>query len=341
MEWMARFLREQGHKARISIELEPDLGDCDVVHLFNLTRPYETFIQAENARAHSKPYVLSSVYWDLDSAVPWNAYEFPRNWWRRVVPEAWRRTGRKSSRAGLDVRLGDADPHRLQAAVLSGAACVFPNSQAEKAHLLDRFTGLSEDRLHVVLNGIESTSVATKPPPDYADGAFVCAGAIGPRKNQLNLAKAFRRLPDERLVLLGATAPNCERYRRAVARKAGPNVILHDRIPHGEMRSILGGAKCLVQPSFIETPGLSAMEAAAVGVPIVVADVPPVREYFGERAHYCRPDSPSSIAAACCEAAAADRRSGADFAKRYDWMEVLKPLGRAYAELESSFEKKA
>ncbi|MCG8406993.1 MAG: glycosyltransferase [Phycisphaerales bacterium] len=328
MEQTARALRGAGHDVTVSFELDPHLSDFDLVHLFNLTRPFETFAQAENAKRQAKPYVLSSVYWDLDAAVPWYAYEFPRNWWRRLIPERFRRAMRRRE-------LAHENPKDLQRRILREARLVFPNSDAEALHIVERFDGLSPDKFCVVRNGV-------LPPPRSDDtsaedykGAFVCAGAIGPRKNQLGLVKAFRRLPNERLLILGGTAPRSERYYEATTRAAGPNVEFRDYMPHHEVSGILRNAKALVQPSFIETPGLSAMEAAAVGTPIVVADVVPVREYFGDLGHYCDPASPPSIAEACRGACLAKKRDGQDFVEAYEWMTVLETMTRAYAELEA------
>ena len=320
MDWTMRFLRERGHDVCLSFDSDLDLSGFDVVHLFNLTRPIETFAQAENARRQSKPMVLSSVYWDLASAVPWHAHPFPRNWYHLIRPRGPRSWAQRG----------------MQKMILQQAEFVFPNSEAEKTHLLDRFHGLSSERLRVVKNGVApqpTDSITTTPTSEYR-GTFVCAGAIGPRKNQLNLVRAFSRLPDERLCVIGQTAAGCAAYDRAVRRAAGANISFHRTMPHAEMGAVLREARALVQPSYIETPGLSAMEAAAAGTPIVVADVAPVREYFGALGHTCDPASPSSIAAACRAAIEGPRPNGAAFAAAFDWMKVLEPMGGAYEELE-------
>ena len=328
MEQTVRALRHAGHEVTISFELNSDLSGFDLVHLFNLTRPFETFDQAENAKRQATPYVLSSVYWDLDAAVPWHAYEFPRNWWRRLLPEQFRRAMRQRGAA-------QENPRNLQQQILQGARLVFPNSEAEATHILERFEGLSPDRFCVVRNGVSQPSGSNSISAGDDSGVFVCAGAIGPRKNQLNLVKAFRQLPNERLLILGGIAPRSERYYEATMRAAGPNVEFHEYMPHEEVSGVLRIAKALVQPSFIETPGLSAMEAAAVGTPIVVADVAPVREYFGDLGHYCDPASPASIAETCRRACLAQKRDGRVFAETYEWMTVLEAMTRAYVELEA------
>lgn len=332
MDRTIRALREAGHEVDLSLDAEPELGGeastpassgkksrdsavYDLIYLFNLTTPAWTVQQARHALRHDTPYVLSSVYWDLETAVPWRAYEFPRNVVRAVLP-------RVAVRALKALRDGGSGEEALQREILVGARCVFPNSTAERDHLLERFPGIPHDKFVVVLNGVD-------PPTMQASGAggyYLCAGAIGPRKNQFNLVRAFHRLDRERLLIVGNAAHGCERYMKAVVRAAPPNVEFRSAVPHEKMTTLLADAKALVQPSYIETPGLSALEAAAMGVPIVVSNVPPVYAYFGDLGFYCEPSDPDSIVDACRAAGRAGLRDGRGFADRYDWRRVLAPM---------------
>lgn len=336
MDETVRSLRDAGHAVDVSFELRPNLEAYNVVHLFNLTRPIETFIQARNAREQDKPYTLSSVYWNLDAAIPWRAYAFPGRWWRRLpqglrgVISRRRFAAQAERQIGSRLAPGLRGEEDLQREVVMGALCIFPNSQAEKEHLRQQFAGVGDDRFCVVLNGVAVDQIEASRVRTAGERPFLCAGAIGPRKNQLNLVKAFQRLPRERLRIIGNVAPGCGRYMRAVRIAAGENVEFVAAMPHAAMIDQYAGALALAQPSYIETPGLAAMEAAALGVPIVVSDVGPVREYFGGIAHYCGPDSPESIARACAAAATAEPVDGAAFRERYDWRRVLRPLVEYY-----------
>jgi len=305
MERTAEFLRSVGHEVDFDWGPSPDLSRFDLAYLFNLSAPELTVQQARNALRQGKPYVLSSIYWDLDAAVPWTAYEFPRNWAKRLLPK---RAARKRA---------------LQLEILRGARMIFPNSIAERDHILKKFGGLDADRFTIVLNGVDPPLAPNKGTGKY----FLCAGAIGPRKNQLNLVRAFWLLRDHRLLIVGEPAAGCHRYAGLVRQKAKDNVEFRHRVDHDEMPKLLTECRALVQPSYIETPGLSAMEAAAMGVPIVVSNVAPVREYFGDLAIYCDPSRPASIARACQDAAQVGPRDGRDFAEQFAWNRVLKPLG--------------
>jgi glycosyltransferase involved in cell wall biosynthesis len=51
----------------------------------------------------------------------------------------------------------------------------------------------------------------------------------------------------------------------------------------------------LVLPSYIETPGLCALEAGLAGTPLVVTELGCTREYFGDEAEYIHPDAPGPL----------------------------------------------
>ena len=55
-------LKKIGIEVNISTELAPDLDGYDLVHLFNLTRPQEVYLQARNAKKFGKKIVLSPIY---------------------------------------------------------------------------------------------------------------------------------------------------------------------------------------------------------------------------------------------------------------------------------------
>src|ERR1700744_4995263 len=60
----AEMLRSLGCDVTISMDLDHSLDGYDVVHLFNLTRPQETYYQARRATKLGIPVVLSPIYVD-------------------------------------------------------------------------------------------------------------------------------------------------------------------------------------------------------------------------------------------------------------------------------------
>ncbi|MEM9175223.1 MAG: glycosyltransferase family 4 protein [Myxococcota bacterium] len=328
----AAFLRAAGHRVEIGPRVS-SAASFDAVHLFNLTRPEGALAAARAARAARTPYFLTPIYWDLIDGVPWQAYEFPRSLRIRWTPSSLRRRGRRPP---------FPDERALQAEILTFAQSVFPASEAERRHLLDRFGSvLRSDRVVVSPHGVERPAttqppgMATTQPPGMDGGALVCAGAIGPRKNQLGLVRALTETPSVDLRIVGDVARGAERYARAVERTAGPNVRFESAVPRDRIGDQLANAAAVVQPSFVETPGLAAMEARTLGRPIVVSAFPPVRETFGDDplVFYCDPLVPDSIRSACRAALDAAPDDGRAFAADRTWGILLAPLATAYAEL--------
>jgi glycosyltransferase involved in cell wall biosynthesis len=64
------------------------------------------------------------------------------------------------------------------------------------------------------------------------------------------------------------------------------------------LASAYAAARVFALPSWFETPGLSALEAALAGCAVVITPNGCTREYFGSRVEYARPDRPLEIAAA-------------------------------------------
>jgi len=328
IEETADFLQAQGYGVEVSSSTDLDLTRFDALHLFNLTRPQAIIGIARRALATRIPYSVTPIYWDLVEGIPWQAYEPPRSWRIRFTPKSLRYGSPFSQRT---------DERMLQYEVLAGAHCLFPESRAEAEHLRERFgTAMSDLDVHILPHG-----VLWQPRPTVAPRcSLICAGAIGPRKNQLGLVHALAKDPSLDLEILGAVPPGCHRYAKKVREAAPAHIRFRDAIPHDEVSSTLAAAKALVQPSFIETPGLAAMEARSLGLPIVVSEFPPVRECFGKdpRVFYCDPTRPEQIHEACRRAVATPPDDGIRFAEARKWSILFEPMATAYRRLFESSE---
>src|SRR6202012_3912692 len=96
-------------------------------------------------------------------------------------------------------------------------------------------------------------------------------------------------------------------YYEACRKEAGPNGTFVAATSQQVLAGYYSTAQGHVLRSWFETTGLSTLEAAAMGCNIVITDKGDTKEYFGDQAFYCEPDSPSSILAAAEAAAAAGR----------------------------------
>lgn len=103
-------------------------------------------------------------------------------------------------------------------------------------------------------------------------------GRLTAQKNQDVLIEALAALPEARLVIAGAGP--LQANREALARSEGVMDRLHllGDVTAQEVADLLGSSDVFVFPSTWETFGLAAVEAAMVGLPIVAADLPVLRE---------------------------------------------------------------
>ena len=179
--------------------------------------------------------------------------------------------------------------------------------------------------------GVEATVVSPGPLPDggerararatVAGGApyLLFVGALEPRKAPEVLAAAYARARerglDADLVVVGDGRVPLE----------GPGI---RRLPAGDdgaLAALYAGAIAVVAPSWLEGFGLPPVEAAALGTPSVVSDLPVFAETLGDGALRVAPGDTEALAGALLAVArdevlrgrlaAAARQAAA----RYDW----------------------
>lgn len=194
----------------------------------------------------------------------------------------------------------------------------------------------------VIPNGVEADRFAAAAGPGQAaaaaraawrariGGRYVLAvGGIEPRKGTLDLVEAMARLraADGGPALViggGETLFDYRDYRaRVLARAAelGVEPTLLGPVPHDELPALVAAADAFAFPSVREGFGLAAMEALAAGVPVVVRDLPVLREVFAGAVRFAA--GPAELAAELAAALAAPdparRAAGVALAARHGW----------------------
>ncbi|SDE66869.1 glycosyltransferase family 4 protein [Limimaricola pyoseonensis] len=131
---------------------------------------------------------------------------------------------------------------------------------------------------------------ALPPGLDLSAPYMVALGTIEPRKNHALLLDVWAALGPAapRLYICGARGWNNDAvFARLDAGVAGVTEL--PGLSDGAVAALLAGARALVFPSLAEGYGLPPLEAAAMGVPVLCADLPVCRELLGDAAVYLDP----------------------------------------------------
>jgi len=332
---MEKYLIENNFDVTITSDSTSDVGSFDIIFILNLQRPYDAYFQAKLAVENNKPYIFFPIYWDLDNLHMDEVFSmkylakrvFPKR--VRVMLKSYYLNIKDKRRT---VNRSTISIHSMMLFILRHASVICPNSFAELEHLVSKFP--NEDikrKARVIYNGLDINKLDKLPnlsmqnrtlPNEY----ICCVGAIGPRKNQLNLVKAAN-LVGVNLVIIGKAATDAEAYYNHVRKIAKDHIYFIDHCEQETAFEIMKQSKGHIQPSYIETPGLASLEAISLGVPIVVSKVGPVEEYFGNRVIYVNPFDYKSIANGIFLMSSMEMRNQSDyFREKYNWDNVLRNL---------------
>ena len=155
-------------------------------------------------------------------------------------------------------------------------------------------------------NGIEST---LKDRFLLHHPLYLTVGGIEPRKNSLNLLKAFAlvqaQIPTAQLVIAGgATLFDYQPYRQQFFELVEQldlhqSVIVTGVLTGDELAALYRLADAFVFPSVKEGWGLVLLEAIASGLPVITSNQPPFTEFLSpQQALWVNPETPSDIATA-------------------------------------------
>jgi glycosyltransferase involved in cell wall biosynthesis len=323
------------------------IASVDIVHCFNLLLAHQQQWLLDLPKRPGRKMVLSPIFWDTTS------YER-----RSGVMRPWKRFALNALDA-LPVRAPSVLSRRMKSLAynaayrnaiarwLNGFDAILPNASVEVRVLSDLFGDTPAS--FVVTNACGTPpDVIPVMMPTMPEKFVLCVGRVEHRKNQLPLvdAAADLGLP---LVLLGDVNPDEEGYAASVRNRADARGLSLVHIPHVSHDAVwlwYRGAAVHAQPSWFETPGLSSLEAASVGCPIVCTEIGSAPEYFGPDAEYCHPEQPASIRSAVQRAL--QRRDPERLAtvatrvrERYSWTRAAEQTLAAYRAVLAAPEKEA
>lgn len=217
---------------------------------------------------------------------------------------------------------------------------VLPNTYEEKK-FLEKGLSISALKIKVLPNGVEERFSQADPSlfiEKYGIKDFILSVANFEykRKNMLNFISALEKI-DHPAVLIGTLHNND--YGRECKRRIekNKNILWLDSIPHTDpvLASAYAACKVFALPSYYETPGLSALEAALAGANIVITPFGGPKEYFGNMAEYINPDDVSSIQKAIISALEKEpnRNLRLHILNSYTYPVIAEQLLRIYSEI--------
>ncbi len=137
-----------------------------------------------------------------------------------------------------------------------------------------------------------------------AEGELVVhIGTLEPRKGVVDLGRAFEtvaaRRPLARLVLAGLPGWAADEVEAAVATsQAAGRIHRLGWVPDETVVALMRAARVVAYPSYEEGFGLPALEAMAVGAPLITTEGTAMAEFAGEAAWLVPPGDPGSLARA-------------------------------------------
>jgi glycosyltransferase involved in cell wall biosynthesis len=314
-----RHLEGIGIPVRLFSAWTDRLETARLLHLFGMSR--EGLELARVAKARGLPVVLSPIYWYEPLALA------------ALEPNLVRQL---ASLAVWGLRLVAPRIPSWRRELLTLADLVLPNSLSEATQLI-RLFGVAPERVRAVPNGVLSTIASASPKLFQerwgVDPFVLTVGRIEPRKNTMALIRAIRPLGLP-LVVIGEAHPAFPRYARDCRRAGGDQVVWLGQLDHHDplLASAYAAARVFSLPSWFETPGLAALEAALAGAPVVITPYGSTRDYFGDLVEYARPNHTAEIgrAVAKCWKEGADPQLARRIATHYLWPNVAQITAEAY-----------
>lgn len=193
--------------------------------------------------------------------------------------------------------------------ILKKAKRIATVSAFSKQDIIDKYNILPE-KINVVYSAVKDgytavdITVKEQVKEKYTEGKeyFVYVGSIHPRKNLMNLLKAFsvfkKRLKSNmQLVIAGRLAWKFDAFTEGLKTyKYRSDVKLLGYLSQKELIRVTASAYALVYPSFFEGFGVPPLEAMHCGVPVITSSVSSIPEICGDAALFANPENFEDIA---------------------------------------------
>uniref|UniRef100_A0A7V3J9A6 Glycosyltransferase n=1 Tax=candidate division CPR3 bacterium TaxID=2268181 RepID=A0A7V3J9A6_UNCC3 len=256
-----------------------ELKRVDLVHFFGAYDYYYHFLDI--LQEYKKPYVVSTIFFRKDKPFRTFTFRLFRILFFKILNSHL-----------VEKRIQD---------LINGSSFYLPNSQNEVKSLRQLYN-LNEEKIRIIPNGVESRFIWATPElflskTGLKEDFCLYVGRIERRKNTLLLIKICAKLNIPLVIIGQSVEPD---FFQMCLKAAGPNVKFLPMVSHDDplLASAYAAAKLFILPSWYETPGISALEAALAGANIAITKYGGTEEYFGDSAIYLNPYSTRSVESA-------------------------------------------
>ena len=162
-------------------------------------------------------------------------------------------------------------------------------------HLTDKYPGVQVSFIPNGADHVSKTSAASSEvnallakfglrPGDFV----ISVGRLDPDKGFDDLIDAFSRSGSDGMLVIVGDDPRGSKYAKALTARASDRIVFTGFLRMPDVAALLSAASLFVLASHQEGFPIAALEAALIGTPLILSDIPATRDLgFGER-HYFR-----------------------------------------------------
>ena len=316
------YLEKAGIKVKLFDQWHDKMIDYDIMHNFGKTDNSYDFIKL--SKMYNLPVVLTPIY-------NWPALSYGLNE-HFLTPQ-------KIKNIGYTLLKKHFPMVSKSKKIMMMTDLITPDSMIE-GRLLCKDFGFPIRKIHPVPCGVDERFYKAKPDEfidKYKLQDFVLfVGRIDTRKNVLNLIKIMNKLGTP-LVIIGDKIIDQQQYYDTCVKTAGKNIHFLGKFDMDSsiLMSAYAAAKVLVLPSYVESPGIVALEAALAGTNIVITERGSTKEYFGDYGDYVNPLNIESIEKAIKEGLSKDksRELSKHIEKNFVWEVIIEKVISGYKRL--------
>jgi glycosyltransferase involved in cell wall biosynthesis len=310
------------------------IDEYDIIHFFKpKTFPTECASLLQLAKEKNVKTAISPIHFVSSRSIRGLSSTFSDAALQRIFFELRRLIFKRG-------HLKKLNPALTYELILSLSDIILPNTHDSLEYLLGSYPNIALDRCTVIPNGVDEFFKDGDPrlfEERFGIHDFILfVGRIEPVKNLLRLLQAFAKSElDTELVIIGK-CDDRSYYDRC--KEAAPNrVVFLPPIAHNSplLASAYKAAHSVALPSYLEIPGLVALEGGLAGANIAITEVGGTKEYFEDYAWYIDPMSVGSIQEALIASYNAPKNSrlSQHIERNFTWAEIAKKTVRAYESL--------